>query len=341
MEANTVVLERPANYETTPDYDGLWKALIEELFEEFMQFFAKDLFGAIDFSRGSEFLDKELLKKPIKEKKGRVIADQLVKVFLKSGQEKWILIHIEVQGKAGKDFAKRMFRYFYRIYDKHNREVYAIALLTDAKEYNNSNRFHYEFYGTKVNYTFNLYAFQNQDIKKLEDSANPFAVAVTAGIYAGKTKHDANKRYAFKRKLMIQILQKTSTQPEHTRTYLSALFHFIDNILQVPAELTTKLKEDLTPFIDKEATQQMLADKRNPSQTLAEIFAELKEEGMEKGIKKGMEKGMVKGVVKGRKEAEKEFAGRLIQKDYSNEQVLELTELELDEIVKLRKSLQM
>ncbi|ASN04159.1 RpnC/YadD family protein [Virgibacillus necropolis] len=124
---------------------------------------------------------------------------------------------------------------------------------------------------------------------------------------------------------MIQILQQTSTQPEYTRTYLSALFHFIDNILQVPTDLTTKLKEDLTPFIDKEATQQMLADKRNPSQTLAEIFAELKEEGMEKG----------------KRETEKNIAKKLIQKDYSNEQIIELTELELNEVVKLRKSLQM
>ncbi|ASN04158.1 RpnC/YadD family protein [Virgibacillus necropolis] len=169
MEANTVVLERTTNYEATPDYDGLWKALIEE----FMQFFANDLFDAIDFSRGSEFLNKELLKEPIKEKKGKVVADQIVKVFLKSGQEKWILIHIEVQGRAGKDFTKRMFRYFYRIYDKHNREVYAIALLTDAKQSSNSNHFQYDFYGTKVDYTFNVYAFQNQDIKKLVESTNP------------------------------------------------------------------------------------------------------------------------------------------------------------------------
>jgi len=41
---NVLVLEKPAVYQTNPtDYDGLWKKIIEELFEEFMLFFAPDL----------------------------------------------------------------------------------------------------------------------------------------------------------------------------------------------------------------------------------------------------------------------------------------------------------
>lgn len=325
MEANTLVLERPGNYEKTPDYDGLWKALIEELFQEFMHFFALDLYQEIDFSKGAEFLNKEFPPGIIK-KKGRVVADQIVKVHLKCGQEKWVLIHIEVQGEGSKDFAKRMFRYFYRIYDKHNQEVYAIALLTDLKQPKNANHFHYEFYGTKVDYTYNVYSFPDQKIEKLKDSSNPFATAVIAGIYANKAKKDINQRYTFKRKLMIQVLQ-ISAQPEDTRTYLSALFHFIDNLLQMPKDLTTRLKEDIIPYLGEEASQQMLADKRNPSQTLAEIFAELKEEGMEKGIEKGKKETIVHIVEK------------LVREDFSNEQIAKITELELEEVVKLRKSL--
>lgn len=42
-----------------------------------------------------------------------------------------------------------------------------------------------------------------------------------------------------------------STQQENTRTYLSALFHFIDNILQVSEDLTTKLKDDIIPYLGK------------------------------------------------------------------------------------------
>lgn len=121
-----------------------------------------------------------------------------MKVHLKSGQERWILIHIEVQDRVGKDFAKRMFRYFYRIYDKHNQEVYAIALFTDARRSKATNHFHYEFFGTKVDYKYNVYSFYNQDIEKLKDSPNPFAAAVIAGIYASKTKYDAQNAMLLK-----------------------------------------------------------------------------------------------------------------------------------------------
>ena len=36
-------------------------------------------------------------------------ADLLIKVPLKNGQEKWILLHIEVQGYQDKDLPRRMF----------------------------------------------------------------------------------------------------------------------------------------------------------------------------------------------------------------------------------------
>lgn len=72
----------------------------------------------------------------------------------------------------------------------------------------------------------------------------------------------------------------------------------------------------------------MLADKRNPSQTLAEIFAELEEEGMEKGIEKGKE------------ETAHDIAKELIRENFPNEKVSKLTKLELEEVVELRKSLQ-
>ena len=35
----------------------------------------------------------------------------------------WILVHIEVQGYADKEFPERMFRYFYRIFDKYNEKI--------------------------------------------------------------------------------------------------------------------------------------------------------------------------------------------------------------------------
>lgn len=82
-----------------------------------------------------------------------------MKVFLKSGEERWILVHIEVQARTNKDFAKRMFRYFYRIYDRFEREVYAIAIITDDVESVHPDYFHYSFYGTRIEYYIMFLSF--------------------------------------------------------------------------------------------------------------------------------------------------------------------------------------
>ncbi|WP_243459369.1 hypothetical protein [Metabacillus bambusae] len=53
------VLEKPREYNGI-DYDGLWKKLIYELFEEFILYFAADLYEEIDFLKEPEFLQQEL-----------------------------------------------------------------------------------------------------------------------------------------------------------------------------------------------------------------------------------------------------------------------------------------
>src|SRR5690625_1132825 len=99
-----IVQEKPVDY-GSPDYDGLWKKVIADLFEEFMLFFAPDLYEEIDFNKAPDFLQQELFKEILQRKKGRNVADQIVKVSLKSGEDKWILIHIEVQGEDSTDFS--------------------------------------------------------------------------------------------------------------------------------------------------------------------------------------------------------------------------------------------
>jgi hypothetical protein len=50
---------------------------------------------------------------------------------LLNGAEKWIYIHIEVQGTKQAEFAEHMFVYNYRIYDRYRRPVASMAILAD------------------------------------------------------------------------------------------------------------------------------------------------------------------------------------------------------------------
>src|SRR3990172_2293085 len=112
--------------------DELWKKIIEDLFDDFIAFFMPDLYPYIDFSKGYTFLDKELFKLFPKSKGKKRFPDHLVRVLLKNGIEKWILIHIEIQGYQDDVFPNRMFTYFYRIYDKYNQAIVALCIYIDS-----------------------------------------------------------------------------------------------------------------------------------------------------------------------------------------------------------------
>lgn len=64
------VLERPKKYGANIiDQDGLWKRVIADLFEDFLLFLMPDLYDMIDFKKKPEFLQQELFKEILKEKK--------------------------------------------------------------------------------------------------------------------------------------------------------------------------------------------------------------------------------------------------------------------------------
>ncbi|MCA9186895.1 MAG: hypothetical protein KDA99_14810, partial [Planctomycetales bacterium] len=49
------------------------------------------------------------------------------------GWRLWFLVHIEVQSQHDTDLSRRMFVYFYRLFDKYNgREIVSLAILGDA-----------------------------------------------------------------------------------------------------------------------------------------------------------------------------------------------------------------
>ncbi len=117
--------------------DSVWKEAIEIYFQEFMEFFFPEIAKDIDFEKGYEFLDKELEKVTKDAEIGKRLADILVKVYLRDGSEKWLLIHIEVQGYYDRDLPKRMFIYNYRIFDRYGVDVVSLAaiLADDVKSF--------------------------------------------------------------------------------------------------------------------------------------------------------------------------------------------------------------
>ena len=164
------------------------------------------------------------------------MADQIVKVILKDGAEKWILIHVEVQSENEADFSARMFQYFYRIYDTYEQKIVAFAIMTSPRESETPEEFSYNYFGTKLHYTYNTCKVFDYDSNELQQSENLFSKIVLAAKYLHETKDKAKQRYVFKRRLMREIVRNR----EYSRTSVQAAFHFIDYLLRLPKGFGTK-----------------------------------------------------------------------------------------------------
>jgi hypothetical protein len=86
--------------ELRDQFDSPWKEILEVYFEDFLLFFFPQIHAEIDWSRGYDFLDQELAQVVRDAELGKRLADKLVKVWKLTGEETWVLVHIEIQRKV-------------------------------------------------------------------------------------------------------------------------------------------------------------------------------------------------------------------------------------------------
>lgn len=203
--------------------DIYWKGILEDLFADFLRFFYSNADELFDINRGFEFLDQEVEKLfPIGDPEYPQSVDKLAKVFTKEGKEEWILIHIEVQGYKGKkEFAERMFTYFYRIRDSYGKKVRSIAIFTDSNRHFHPTEYKYQEGDTSIVFKFKTYKIIEQDPGILEQSNSPFAIVILTvqlALKKNKLKTEdylnlttglVRKMYlkGFKREKIVQLLR--------------------------------------------------------------------------------------------------------------------------------------
>ncbi|MEQ8168230.1 MAG: hypothetical protein ABRQ38_04990 [Candidatus Eremiobacterota bacterium] len=292
-------------------YDQIWKEIIENLFEQFMYFYMPDLAVDVDFSKGYTFLDKEFSAIEIKSEDSEKFLDKLIKVYLKSGEEQWILVHTEVQFAKKVDFSERMFKYFYRVYDKYNRKIVSIAIFTGTSlSYQRS--FDYNFYQTKLIYEYRSVKLVDYEEEYLLNQENPFALATLAVKYSIESKTDEELRYNFKRKLIRLMNERGYTEKD-----IKNLFDFIEIMLELQDRKFNRLIfEEIKTYRKEE---------------FKVIMTQLEKTVMELGMEKGMEKGRQEGIERNRLEITK----KLLKKNFSLEEISEITELSVEKIKEL------
>lgn len=328
-----LVKEEEKAYKTRAvDQDGLWKKVIEELFEDFLLFFTPALHEQVDFTKPIEFLDGELFQEVVDKKEGRRHADRLAKVQLKNGKEQWVLIHVEVQSSGDDAFSERMFQYFYRIYDRYQEKIVALAVHTFQGSIDKMKTFQYDYFDTKLSYTYANYRTEDYSNDLLERSENIFSKVVLAAKGLHKTKDEVEERYEFKRKLMNELIRNQ----RYSRTAVMATLHFIDYLLRLPEDYKKKLSEDIRLVFREENGLMELYDEDNAPPTVLESFGakiarleKLEAESRKEGLKQGLEQGLALEKTR--------TAKRLLARGMSVGEVMLATELSREEVVALQE----
>jgi len=263
------------------DHDSPWKDALEVFFRPFMDFLYPEVAERIDWQQPVEFLDKELQKITRKAKNSRRYADELVKVQFLTGVEKWILIHVEVQGEPEVGFAERMFIYYYRIRDRYQKPVISLAVLTDTRASFRPDHYADAMAGCSVRFDFAMVKLLDwrERMDELLHDKNPFGLLIAAQLTAKLVKDSktrADNLVGFYRLVIKKDLD---------RELIRRLIVFLEWMVYLPEDISTYYNELI---------EQVEEDTQMPYISLIE------RKGIKLGLEQGLEQGIEQGINRGR-----------------------------------------
>ncbi|TAE46355.1 MAG: hypothetical protein EAY69_08920, partial [Cytophagales bacterium] len=322
--------------------DLLWKGIVESLFEDFLYYFFPDWTkNEVDFTKPFEFLDKELDKIYTTTKENVKNADKLVKVFLKNGTEKYILLHIEVQGYEDKAFDKRMFTTFYRLFDRFDKNIMAFALYTDEIKDYKPDSFVYKYQQTNLIYQFKTFKVLDYSLTELDVKDNIFSL-VMLSVRNALDKNGKKDLAQLKWKIdLVKRLLKSGYNNEKIRYIL----HFIRSYINFESEkINQELESEINNIIKTRKNMGIEEIIKQEAFRQGEVKGEAI--GEARGEAKGEAKGKAEGEAKAKAEAEikreKELQSiivAMLEDGFTDEKIMKLLHIDNEFLLKAKKSI--
>ena len=316
-----VQTQNPITKKISKKDDQLWKAILENVFEDFLCFMHPDARQIFDLNKGFEFLDKEL-EQVFPSDDGEFsskVVDKLVKLYRIDGVEEWILLHIEVQGRYNKNFSERMYTYNYKIWDKHRKPIMAYAIFTEPTKKERPNSYERKFMGTRLLYEFNTYKISHQSDELLLNSSNPFALVVLIAKAAFKVSKIADKR---EWDHLLLSIKSTILGALHKKGFENDKIRYVMNFLRYYVRFET---QEFSNIFEQQVKQ---TTGRTETMGIEEFLLDrATRQGIEQGIEKGIEQGEYKKAV--------EVAKTFKAMEIPVEDIAKGTGLSIEEIEKL------
>jgi len=226
-------------------------------------------------------LDGELQALSVAADAGRRYADKLVRVRRKAGDDVFVLVHVEVQGRSDPHFAARMATYRRRIQERWSAPVFSIAVLADDNPRWRPGEYVEELWGNRVHFVFRVVKLLDQAhrIDALLKDENVFALAVVAHLRTRASRRDGHQRLAWK----IELTRLLYARGE-TRERVQRLFRFIDWLLILPAALRVRYTGEVDRIHEEKRVPYISTVERDH---IAAAAAAALQQGMQQGMQQG------------------------------------------------------
>ncbi|MGL5034952.1 MAG: Rpn family recombination-promoting nuclease/putative transposase [Microcystaceae cyanobacterium] len=259
----------------TDDYDSPWKDALTRYLPEFMAFYFPQASTEINWNKPHTFLDQELAQTVQDGELGQRRVDRLVEVATLTSGRKWVYIHVEVQGQPDPHFAERLFTYNYRLYDRYQRPIATLAVLTDERKNWRPGEFSYNLFGCEVKIRFpcvKLLDYAPQ-LEELLQNTNPFALITAAHLLTQRTRKNPEARYGAKWQLARLLYER-----DWDKQRIIDLFAVIDWLMRLPPELENQLWTQISTL------------ERNSKMRYVTSVERI---GLQKGLEQGRQEGEV------------------------------------------------
>jgi len=249
------------------NHDRLFKELLTTFFHEFL---FEEIADLIDHSQPPVFLDKEVFGQLTSDRRREL--DLVARVKL-AGEDAHFLVHLEPQAQWIEDFPEKMFRYFARLWDRHELRVYPIAILAfDRPRELQESQLGMRFPGLKVlDFRFSIVQLNRLDWRGFVDKPNPVASALMARMNFPEAEHPRVKLQC------LRLLATLSLEPAKS----ALISKFVDSYLRLGPDEVRIFDKNLETIPEVEKREIM------SYATSWEEVGELR--GQLKGLREGLE----------------------------------------------------
>ncbi|MCX7924671.1 MAG: hypothetical protein N2554_02545 [Fimbriimonadales bacterium] len=266
-----------------PDYDAAWKEFITVFFREFVQLMLSDLDEMIDWTQPPQFLDNELRKLARESETGKLLTDRLVKVWLKNGDPRGVLLHFEAQSQYQSALEERVFTYYARLWLELRMDIASIVILGDSNPRWHPRRYVRELAGTRLDFRFRTIKLLDLDeafLSREAEKGNPAALMLLAFRRAIGAANDVQARFEARKQLISLMWEHGYNVDDRAQ-----LLRLMEWVLMLPDTLERQVEEFIeeykremdTPFVSRLERQAI-------QKGIAEGFAEGRAEGLRNAL---------------------------------------------------------